>query len=814
MQYSYNWLKELSQTEKTAEELAQMVTLKGFELEEVVNLGGKFDNFVVGKILAINQHPNADKLQLVSVDVEAENQQPLEVVCGAWNIKVGDIVPVALVGAIVPQNKIKVEAREVRGVKSFGMLCAEDELGLGKDHSGIMLLDPETKIGQPLAEALYLNDKVLDFSILPNRAHDCLCHTGMASEICVMEGRQIKGKRESAFACWLRRDKSAFAKATADKQVKGSEVGKRLNIAIKDEKLCPRYIGAVLTNIQIGQSPKWMQARLIASGMEPINNVVDITNYVMLELENPLHAFDLAKVKGQNDQVKIVVRKATNKEQLELLDESQLVLDENDLVIANEERVLALAGIKGGKDSGISAETTEIVLEAANFNAYNIRKTRQRHALQTESQARFEKSISPTLAAMAAARAIELLQEHAGAKLEELVDVNHANQEKEIVKLELDYVSRLLGYKVADKEVINILENFGFVIKNPTDKVLEIEVPAWRLDVEGSEDLIEEVGRIIGYENINEQPIQKDIALPQPNKEREFEWQTKDLLASQGFDEVINYSFYSDEDAQIFGNPENNLELENPLTQDSRLMRKTLLPGILRNVILNEKYYDEFAIFELGRVYNLDDNRVIEDLKLSGAWYNGSKKPENNFYSLKGKITAILEKLTKRKVRFMSLENQSSQAFNLARTAVVVIGEQVLGVLGEISQLAQKNYGFKKRVTVFELDFRSIQQLAGKITKYQPARIYPEVKRDISLFVDYKTQVDEVQALIEDAAGKLLLEQDLFDVYLDKENNRKSLAFHLAFGADERTLESSEVDKIFEKIVKVLETKVKAEVRK
>ena len=826
MRYSYNWLCELGKTKKKSDELSKMIGLRAFEFDGKENLAERFDKIVIGKILEIKKHPNADKLQVTKVDVGGEK---LNIVCGAQNIKVGDKVPVALIGAVLPAGNIIIEKTKIRGIVSSGMLCAEDELGLGKDHEGIMILEQATKVGEPLHKALAIDDDVLEFDVLPNRAHDCLSYEGMAREIAAMEGRRCR------FTIY-------------DLRFKNKE--NNLSIEIKDEKLCPRYIGAVLKNVKIGKSPAWMQSRLVASGMEPINNVVDITNYVMLEVGSPLHAFDFEKIKSEetsnpekslrsygaskkqatpksrfapmgqarnsvNGKVKIVIRKARKDEKLELLDGTSIKLDERDLVIANEEKVLALAGIKGGKESGINNQTSQIVLEAANFQPLNIRKSRQRHALITESQTRFEKGISPELAERAAVRAIELFEKYTGAKLNEVVDADCPKLKKQEVILGFNRLEKLLGVKVSLERAIKILNDLGFEVNEKNSKQVKMAVPFWRLDIEGPEDLMEEVGRIVGYENIKEAPIVMAVEPPYKNKEREFEEQLADKLIGLEFDEVRNYSFYSAKDIKECGIAGNHIELQNPLSEELTFLRQSMLPGILRNVALNQKHFNGFSIFETGRVYlgnlNGKQNKIgkeREPLKLAGAVFCGKHQKGDAFYLAKGKIQALLMSYDiNQKIEFKAAEKFSNKAYHLTRSAKIMIEGKDIGEIGEIESEVAGAYHIKKKAVVFEIDFAALQELASQEKRYEPLQKFPTVLRDTSMFVDLKTETGSVIQAIQKAGGSKLEKIKLFDVYLDKKNNRKSLAFHLTFEKDDRTMKSEEIDEIISKITKSLEKK-------
>jgi len=788
MKFSYNWLQEISGTKKTTEELIDLVMLRGFELEESYGLAEQFKNFVVGEVKKVEKHPDADRLNVAQVDLE---EGAVQIVCGAPNLKVGQKVPVARSGAILPNSKMEIKKTEMRGVESNGMICAEDEIGLGKDHEGIMVLDNSLKTGSDLAEALKLDDQVLDFDILPNRSHDCLSYQGLAREIAAMEGVNLD----------LNTD------LNTDYQSKGELLG----VEIEDKKSSPRYMGAVLENIKLGESPDWMKARLVASGMEPINNVVDITNYVMLETGSPLHAFDFNQV-ADDGKANIVVRKAKKKEKLELLSDDKLELDKNDLVIANNKEVLALAGIKGGKKSGINQETDLIVLEAANFDLLGIRKSRQRHSLATESQARFEKGISPMLTEVALERAIELLKEHAGAELVETVDCNYFKNNEQKVDFEVKNIEKLLGEKVDLEKAFNILENLGFAIENKEQETVKVKVPYWRLDVEGQFDFVEEIGRIKGYENIKAKPLMTSVKPSKRNLEREFEWKIKDSLSALGLDEIISYSFYGDKDVEIGRVTGEHFELENPNSKDQNLMRRTLLPGVIVAGKLNQKNFKEFGLFEVGRVY-FADQEEHESLRVAGAYFNESLELPEVFYLTKEKIKSFLESVAGRTVKFEFLEQAENNLMHPARRASIFIDNKKVGEIGEINPGAAKNYKIKKKFVVFELDFQAIFKAQKGKKIFQIINKYPFVERDLALFVEPKTEVFEIQEDIQKNGGKNLRGINLFDIFEDKKNNKKSFAFHLKFGKTDSTLKGKEVDKKMEDIMNSLE-EIGCEVRR
>jgi len=570
MKYSYNWLKELSDTKKTASEIAQLITLHCFEVESVEKVGSDFAGVVVGKILEIQKHPNADKLQLTKVEIG--NGEILNIVCGAHNISVGDHVPVATVGTILPGN-FEIKESEIRGEKSCGMLCAEDELGLGTSHAGILLLDKNIEIGTAFANVANNIDEILDIKVLPDRAHDAVSHVAMAIEIAALEETEMD--------------------YDYDGLILENKKAKNLKIEIENSELCPRYIGAVLSGVEVGDSPVWMKTRLEACGINSINNVVDATNYVMLELGQPLHAFD-ADVIGSD----IIVRAGKKDEEIILLDGSVKKLISDDIVIANNEEALALAGIMGGKKSGISLETRNIILEAANFKALSIRKTRSRLGLFTDASSRYEKQLDPNLTEKAMVRVIEILEHTAGATFEGMVDNYPDKITPWTIQLSLAYIDKLLGVAVPPKTSEKILTSLGMKAEIKKDSIIA-EIPTFRIDLKSQEDLIEEIGRIYGYEKVENIAPVVPVTAAKQNEGRIFERGIKNILIGQGFSEVYNYSFYSPSDANSAKlGKEKHLELEMPMSPEQSVLRVSLIPNILKNVKENLKNFSEFNIFE------------------------------------------------------------------------------------------------------------------------------------------------------------------------------------------------------------------------
>lgn len=645
------------------------------------------------------------------------------------------------------------------------------------------------------------SDTQLEFNILPNRGHDALSHVGMAREICAVEGRKFSFPRLSL-------------------GLKVESLG--LKVEIKDKNLCSRYIGAIIENVKVSTSPKWMRERLLVSGIKPINNIVDITNYVMLETGQPLHAFDAKKTTGN-----IIVRKAKKGERIRLLDEKIYELNENNLVIADSEKALALAGVMGGFGSSISNKTTSIILESANFNSTNIRKTRTSHNIITESSYRFEREIDPNLAEIAMARAVELLKKYGGKKVNvsAIADVYPKKVKPWQIKLNADYVNNLLGEKIPASKMKNILENLGLNVK-AAKNILNCEIPTRRIDLKTQEDLIEEIGRIYGYENIKEQAPVVEVKTSTQNVKRDFENNLRDVLSGLGFSEVYNYSFYGKDDIEKCNlKIEDHVEVANPLSLDQQYLRKTLVPNLLKNVALNLKNFSEFQIFEIGKKFFEENGTPKEVDCLAGALVDSSAK-DNLFFEMKSKLEGLLNKLDYKNTKYeipaspaRSAESRRAGGLNTeykywhqSRTAKILIDGKKIGKVGEINPQVLKKYGIKQRVAVFGLKIPALLEINFLEKKYLPISKFPTVERDISMFVNKNAKYNEIVTKINKAGGKLVLGVELFDVF--EKEGEKSLALRLKIGSDAKTLTSAEIDAVMKKIISALEKDLKVKVRK
>lgn len=792
MRFSYNWLKELSGTDKTPKELAELLIMHSFEVEGVEELAKGLDGVVVGEVLEVNQHSNADKLKVVKVDVGSEE---LQIVCGAPNVAEGKKVPVALVGAELP-NEMKIEETEIRGEKSFGMICAADELGLGDDHTGIMILNDGLKTGTSFAQSLGLDDSVLDIDILSNRGHDALSHVGMAREISALENKSLN---------------YAFGELDFPET-------SNFSVEIQNSDKCLRYIGALLKGVKIQESPDWIKSRLLASGIRPINNIVDATNYVMLETGQPLHAFDFEKVKGG----KIVVRSAENEEKMILLDGNEKELSEKDLVIANNTDSMALAGVMGGDFSGVTSETKDILLEAANFDAVSVRRTRMWHSIKTESSDRFEKEIDPNLAEYAMTRVVEIIKEISGGQIEGVKDVYNNKLEPWKVKLSVDYVGKLLGEEIPKSEMVRILNSLEIIVVNENETEIEVEVPTFRLDIENQEDLIEEIGRVYGYEKIEERPLMAPLKSAKVNEEKKLERRVKSIFVGNGFSEVYNYSFYGIKDANLaqLGTVK-HLELENPMNPEQALLRISLLPNLLKNVRENLKNKKALEIFEIGKVYWTNGETLPEEKRmLAGAIVLEKDEKAEGFYFAKGMVDNIFSFLGIDDYYYDDFDSASAEILQTfwhgGRVADLKVEgvEGSIGTLGEVNPLVLVDFDIHKRVVMFEFDFDKLLEAVNYEKEYRPIRKYPEIVRDISMVANSDVRVESILSSIQFAGGDLVLDVDLFDVFDFEEEGKTSFAFHIIFGADDRTLKSEEVDVLMDKITSSLENDLSVKIRK
>ncbi len=795
MKISLNWLREFVDIPEgmDAKKLATLFTIRTAEVEGVENQAQSFDKIVVGQIQEIHPHPDADKLKVTKTSVGKET---LQIVCGGSNLYEGEYVAVAMLGAKVKWHGegdlVEMKEAKIRGVESFGMICAGEEIGVEQDPAAgeraILDLTPlKPATGMPLAELLEKNDVILtvDNKSLTHRP-DLWGHYGIAREVAAITGQKLKPLKPS---------------------IKFPAKGDSYPVEVKDPDLCPRYIGVRIEGVKIEPSPAWVQKRLEAAGYRPINNIVDVTNYVMAELGQPLHAFDVTKLdKG------IVVRHAKDGETITTLDGAERKLGKDMLVIADHKKAVAIAGVMGGNNSEIDDNTTEILLEAATFHPSSVRKTSVKLNLRTEAVQRFEKSLDPHLALQAAERACELILKICpDAKIAApATDVKNFKDKNITVQVNLARVFSKIGVEIPVKKVVEILDRLDFKASELPENRLKVEVPSFRAtkDVSIEDDLVEEIARMYGYENIKPLLPELPIKLPVENKDRTKKHLAREVLAyGLGYNEVYNYSFYSMEDiGKCLLPPELHIKVDNYLSEDQTHLRISLVPNLLKNIANNLKYRDHFKIFEVGRTYeDLQEYFPKEEKKICGIIVRNKKSRGEVFYEAKGALEEFLDVF-----RIPGLEMRKGESLctyaHPSRYAGYYLkkdGEEIARVL-ELHPLVAKNYDVENaKIGIFEINFTKLMQVDPKETKYLPIPKFPGITIDISVLIDKNREIGALHKAIQSADKHLIKEIKLFDNYEGPNipENKKALAFSILFQADDRTLTDEESKKIQEKII-------------
>jgi phenylalanyl-tRNA synthetase beta chain len=812
MKVSYNWLKDYIKTDLTPEKMSEILTDTGLEvegLEKVETIKGGLEGVVIGEVLTKEKHPDADKLNVTTVNIGSG--EPLQIVCGAPNVETGQKVVVVTVGSTLypsPDESFKIKKTKIRGVESYGMICAEDELGLGTSHDGIMVLPNDAVVGTPAKDYFKIEDDYLiEIGLTPNRA-DAMGHIGVA--------RDIKA--------YLNYHNKTDLYLNIPK-VNEINLDGKFNIKVQSFDDCPRYAAAILKNISIKPSPEWLQNKLRIIGINPINNVVDITNFVMHETGNPLHAFDL-KVVGNE----LNVRRAKQGEKLTTLDGVERELNPEDLMICNATDPMCIAGVFGGEKSGVQNNTTDILLEVAYFNPVVVRKTAKRHALNTDSSFRFERGIDPNQVIYAMQRAVDLLIECANAELVEAQDNYPKPIDDKIVEFSMDRCRQLIGNNISDEDIHQILSELDIKMDCNNHGHCYLTVPAYRVDVTRQADVVEEVLRIYGYNNVpNPAKLNSSISYqPKPNRDKLYNL-VADLLADNGYYEIMNNSLTSSKYIEKANSkvlkPEHNVDLLNPLSNELDVMRQTMLFGGLESVAHNQNRQNpNLKLFEFGKTYQKfkqedGSNNYIETQKLN-IWLTGQKETENwaanknkvSFYSLKGITEAILTKLGINKN--IQISTLSSDLFEDGYQ--IKIAKKVVGEIGWVKPELLKQFKVKNQVFYADLNWDNIVDLTvmNKV-KFSELPKTQFVRRDFSLLLDDNITFAQIQEIASKADRKILKEVGLFDVYEGKnlEKGKKSYAVNFIFQDQEKTLQDKVVDKIMDKIRQGLEKELNAQLR-
>ena len=789
MLVSYNWLKQYTNVEDNANALAEKITRGGIEVEGVEYLAEEISNVVVGYVVSKEKHPDAEKLNVCQVNVGEEEN--LQIVCGAPNVDAGQCVIVAKVGAKLPGIKIK--KAKLRGVESQGMICSLAELGLSKSvvpknyQEGIYVFETEQELGSDVVEVLGLNDYILDLSITPNRA-DALSIRGLTYELGALYNNKVDFNDV---------EKEENYEATS------------LQVAIESDS-CRNYVGQVVKNVEVKSSPLWLQTRLMNSGIRPINNIVDITNYVLLEFGQPMHAFDKDLVGD-----KIVVRDAKEGEVLETLDGEERKLQTTDLVITDGTRAIALGGVMGGKNTEVSEETKNIILESAYFNPTSVRRTSAAHGLRSDSSARFEKGIDPNMQKAALARAVELILELCpNAVVESSVGVVNKVDDK-VVEITTSYINNYLGIILSTEEIVAILEGLSFKVE-ASGEDLVVKVPTRRPDISIKQDLVEEVIRIYGYDNLAS-------TLPKFSKTTKggltySQRMVRDLravYASLGFNDTINYSLVSEEEAtQYTLEDHHKVRLLMPMTETHSTLRQSLIPGLLNTVQYNvARKQKDLKLLEIGRVFfgSGDDNIQPKETVYLSAALTGEERSTKwlkesstlDFFAAKGYLEVVFERLgLEEKVTY---KKSTLEGMHPGRFAEVYLGEKRIGFIGEVHPQVADKLGLNTTY-VFEINLDEVISEGKVKPKYEEVTKYPEITRDIAMLVDVKDEYQNIYNVVESVNSKLITKVELFDLYVGAELlvGKKSLALTITYSDKQKTLTDEEVTAVHDKVLAAL----------
>jgi len=808
MKISYNWLKQFLKIDWEAEKTGELLTDLGLEvegIETVESIKGSLDGVVIGKVITCIQHPNADRLKVATVDLG--NGIPVQIVCGAPNVAAGQTVPVATIGTTLYDDKgegFKIKKGKIRGEESHGMICAEDELGLGSSHDGIMVLDENIPAGTLASEVFNIEkDQVFEIGLTPNRA-DAMSHLGTARDLragLIQQGISLE----------------LISPSVSDFHVDDRTL--KFDVVVEDSEKAPRYVGVTISDITVKDSPEWLQNRLKSIGLSPINNIVDVTNYVLHELGQPLHAFDAAKIKGS----KVIVKTLPTGTMFTTLDEVERELHEEDLMICNgNEEPMCIAGVFGGLHSGVTENTTSIFLESAYFNPVSIRKTAKRHALNTDASFRFERGIDPAITKYALKRAANLILEVAGGKVSSEIDDLYPTKFEDFqVFLSYEKMDRLIGAEIPRETVKNILASLDIKFNSVTDGGIGLTIPAYRVDVTREADVIEEILRVYGYNNVEfSHKLNTSISFSEFDDVK-IENVISNQLVSQGFNETMANSLTKADYISLSEmlNEEHNVSMLNPLSNDLGVMRQSLLFSGLESVIYNiNRKNNSLKFFEFGKTYHKFESGYKEQKHLT-LFVSGSRTKErwnvvqktSDFFYLKGVVTALLNRLGITKLKTTPTKNDVfSEGITLS------LGKIKLVDLGVVKRSINKEFGIKQEVLFADFNWENVLKVGGKskikvadLPKFQP------VKRDFALLIDKEVTFNEIYNLAFQAEKNLLKEVDLFDVYEgDKlEKGKKSYAVSFLLQDENRTLNDKQIDKVMQKLQQTFEKNVGATLR-
>ncbi len=807
MKISYTWLKDYLPVNLPPEKVAEILTDTGLEVEgteEIETVQGGLRGVVIGQVLTCEPHPNADRLKKTTVDIGAG--EPLEIVCGAPNVAAGQKVPVATVGTKIytDEGEFTIKKSKIRGEVSEGMICAEDELNLGQSHDGIMVLDDDAKVGQSATEYFDIQtDTVFEIGLTPNRT-DAMCHYGVA--------------RDLRAALLQKGEKTGDLQLPSVEKFAVQNRALPIDIVIEDEAACPRYAGVSIKNVKVQPSPDWLQNRLRAIGLGPINNVVDITNYILHETGHPLHAFDVQTITGN----KIIVKTLPDGTKFTTLDDKERTLHEDDLMICNVEEGMVIAGIFGGKKSGVTENTTDIFLEAAWFDPVSIRKTAKRHGLNTDASFRYERGVDPEMTMYALKRAALLVQEIAGGEVSmDILDVHPQKIEGAKCTLNLQRMRTLIGQEIPENEVRQILQSLDIEILSESGDDWQLKVPAYRMDVTREADVVEEVLRIYGFNAIAvPEKMRVSVAQTDPKDEARFREKISAGLAARGFHEIMNNSLTKPQYFEKHGfDAKNSVEMLNPLSQDLAVLRQSLVFGGLETIARNaNRQRADLKLFEFGKTYQNQDGKYSEKEFLA-LWMTGSENPENwknenqpsDFFYLKSEIEIILKSLG---ISEWEENEVSSEIFDFSLE--ISTNKKPLFFIGKLKPSFLKETDVKQDVFYAEADWKVLAKKAAKNSiPFQELPKYPAVRRDLALLLDKKILYSDLKKSAQNSERKILRNVNLFDVYEGEKlpSDKKSYALSFTLRDDSKTLNDKQVEKTMEKILGNFKKEFAAELR-
>ena len=809
MRISYNWLKQFIKTDLQSNEIADILTDLGLEVEGVdtfESLKGGLQGVVVGHVITCEKHPDADKLKITTVDI-GDGKTPLQIVCGAPNVTVGQKVPVATIGTKLYDkegNAFEIKKGKIRGQESHGMICAEDELGLGESHDGILILDASLIPGTPAARIFNIEcDEVFEIGLTPNRA-DAMSHMGVARDL---------------RAGLLQRGTTSELITPSVSNFKVEKRTLKIDIKVEDSKLVPRYCGVTISGVTVKPSPNWLQNRLKAIGLTPKNNIVDVTNYVLHELGQPLHAFDAAQIQGS----KVIIKTLPTGTKFITLDDIERSLHEEDLVICDESGPLCLAGVFGGKTSGVSNETTTIFLESAYFNPVSVRKTAKRHTLSTDASFRFERGIDPSITEYALKRAALLIQEVAGGEItSDIIDVYPKRIEDFSVFIHFQKVNRIIGEEIKPETIKKILASLDIKVNSISDAGLGLLIPSYRVDVTREIDVIEEILRVYGYNNVT---IPGKLNATVSNSPRTEEYHIQNTIANQlcglGFNEMMANSLTTPDYIGLSQQleAEQNVMMLNPLSNDLSAMRQSLLFSALEAVAFNNnRRRSDLKLFEFGKTYHKTAEGHLEEkhltLTLTGnrsneSWIKAQEK--SDFFLIKGYVMAILNRLgIEQKTVAIPVVNDI-----FAEGLALAIGKEIIVEFGSIKKTVVKHFDIKQEVVYADFNWGKLQKYISNKIKYTDIPKYPEVRRDFALLVDETIQFEQIFNLAKQTEKSVLKQVKLFDVYQGKNlpEGKKSYAVSFILQDDTKTLTDSQIDKIMGKLQSQFESQLGASLR-